>query len=196
MGTLGKFIQQMYLRHISFSLEHIQKSENASVANTLHGEIYTMGYSSYWILCGPEDSSSHKRISQIPHSIWYISHNAPFCNRNVHTCAHFCYKIMHCGIWDWCIVGFVKQVYRVQRGPGNILKLRQNGRYLWNYILKFLLRASYGAGFFNSLVFMQVQSGILHLELARCMHCRIIRDSHFNVTSLYRTYLCTYRWRI
>ena len=27
------------------------------------------------------------------------SHNAPFCNRNVHTCAHFCYKIVLCGIW-------------------------------------------------------------------------------------------------
>ena len=28
-----------------------------------------------------------------------ISHNAPFCNRNVYTWAHFCYKTLHCGIW-------------------------------------------------------------------------------------------------
>ena len=28
-----------------------------------------------------------------------ISHNAPFCNRNVHMCAHFCYK--------WCIAGYL-----------------------------------------------------------------------------------------
>ena len=28
------------------------------------------------------------------------SHNAPFCNRNVHTYAHFCYKIGHYGILD------------------------------------------------------------------------------------------------
>ena len=28
-----------------------------------------------------------------------------------HTCAHFCYIVVHCGIWDWCIVGFVQQVY-------------------------------------------------------------------------------------
>ena len=28
-----------------------------------------------------------------------ISHNAPFCNRNVHVCAHFCYK--------WCIAGYL-----------------------------------------------------------------------------------------
>ena len=34
-------------------------------------------------------------------------HNAPFCDRNVRTCAHFCDKIVHCGIWDWCIVGFL-----------------------------------------------------------------------------------------
>ena len=38
-------------------------------------------------------------------------HNASFCNRNVHKCAHFCYKMLHCGTWDWCIVGFVQQVY-------------------------------------------------------------------------------------
>ena len=48
-----------------------------------------------------------KSVSQFPKSIWQISQNAPFCNRNVHTCAHFCYIILHCGIWDWCIVGFV-----------------------------------------------------------------------------------------
>ena len=40
-----------------------------------------------------------------------ISHIAPFCNRNVHMCAHFCYKIVHCGIFAQCIVGFVRLVY-------------------------------------------------------------------------------------
>ena len=48
-------------------------------------------------------------ISQVPPSIRQISHNAPFCNRNVHTYAHFCYKIQYCGIW--CIVEFMQQVY-------------------------------------------------------------------------------------
>ena len=23
-------------------------------------------------------------------------------------CAHFCYKVVHCWMWDWCIVGFVR----------------------------------------------------------------------------------------
>ena len=47
-----------------------------------------------------------------------ISHNVPFCNRNVHTCAHFCYKMVHCGIcvaalWDLCnrsIIAFVRGI--------------------------------------------------------------------------------------
>ena len=39
--------------------------------------------------------------------------NAPFCNKNVHICdicAHFCYKTVHCGMFVWCIVGFVRWV--------------------------------------------------------------------------------------
>ena len=59
------------------------------------------------------ESSSHlnnRPISQIPKCIRQISHNALFCNRNMHRCAHFCYKMVPCGIWDWCIVGFVWQV--------------------------------------------------------------------------------------
>ena len=54
---------------------------------------------------------SNRPISQIPQCIRLISHNAPFCNRNVHTCAHCCNRIVHCGIWNWCIVGSVREVY-------------------------------------------------------------------------------------
>ena len=39
-----------------------------------------------------------------------LSHNASICNRNVHTCAHFYYKMLHCGIWDWCIMGFNRPI--------------------------------------------------------------------------------------
>ena len=54
----------------------------------------------------------HNRpISQIPQRICAISHNAAFCNRNVHMCAHFCYKMLHCGISVWCILGFVRWDY-------------------------------------------------------------------------------------
>ena len=46
--------------------------------------------------------------SQILQCTEQMSHNAPFCNRNVHTCAHFCYKMAHCGLRYWCIVGCVQ----------------------------------------------------------------------------------------
>ena len=39
-----------------------------------------------------------------------ISNNAPFCNRTVHACAYFCHKMVHCGIWDWCIVGCLRHL--------------------------------------------------------------------------------------
>ena len=47
-----------------------------------------------------------RSILQIPQWIIQISHNALFCNK----CAHFWYKMVHCGIWDWCILGFVRLV--------------------------------------------------------------------------------------
>ena len=49
-------------------------------------------------------SNSKRPISQC---IRQISHNALFSKRNVHICAHFCYKMVHCEIRDCCIVGFV-----------------------------------------------------------------------------------------
>ena len=36
--------------------------------------------------------------------VGYGSHNAPVCNRNVHTRPLFCYKMVHCGIWHWWLV--------------------------------------------------------------------------------------------
>ena len=56
----------------------------------------------------------NKPISQIPQCIRQISHNATFCNRNVHTCAHFCYKKVHWGICHRCILGFVRWFYWTQ----------------------------------------------------------------------------------
>ena len=45
-----------------------------------------------------------------------ISNNAPFYNRNLHTGAHFCYKMVHSGMWDWCVVVFVWQVLCIMNG--------------------------------------------------------------------------------
>ena len=49
-------------------------------------------------------------ISRIPQCIRQISHNVSFSDRNADTCAHFCYKMVHCGIRDWCIFGFVQKL--------------------------------------------------------------------------------------
>ena len=53
----------------------------------------------------------NRSISRIPQYIRQISQNAPFCNRNVHICEHWYYKMGHCRIlfnalwdlWDGCI---------------------------------------------------------------------------------------------
>ena len=55
--------------------------------------------------------SIKRPIPQIPQCIRHVSCNVSFCNRNVYTCAHFCYAMAHCGIGYWCIVGFVLRVY-------------------------------------------------------------------------------------
>ena len=53
----------------------------------------------------------HRPVTKIPQCTSPISYNAPFCNRNVHKYAHFCYKMVHCGTFVWCIAGFVRWVY-------------------------------------------------------------------------------------
>ena len=67
-------------------------------------------------LCRRASHISHysldRPISQIPQCTSPLSHNAPPCNKDVRTCAHFCYKVVQCGIGDWCIVGFVRWTYR------------------------------------------------------------------------------------
>ena len=55
-------------------------------------------------------SYPNKHISQIPQCIRYptMPHIVTeMCTR----CAHFCYKMLHCGIWHRCIQGIVRWVY-------------------------------------------------------------------------------------
>ena len=44
-----------------------------------------------------------------------ISHNAQICNR-------FSHRMVHCGIWDWCIMGFVPWVYYEYMTPDYLTK--------------------------------------------------------------------------
>ena len=66
-----------------------------------------------WCIVGLNRFPQNRPVSQIPQCTSPISHNAPFCNRNVHICAHFCYKMVHCVIFVWCIVGLVWWVTEV-----------------------------------------------------------------------------------
>ena len=59
----------------------------------------------------PKYITQNRPVAQIPQCTSPVSHNVPICSRNVYICAHFCYKMVHYGIFVWCIVGFVKQVY-------------------------------------------------------------------------------------
>ena len=50
----------------------------------------------------PTDTVACNRpISQIPKCICAISHNATFCDRNVHMCAHL---LQNGALWDICLV--------------------------------------------------------------------------------------------
>ena len=49
-----------------------------------------------------------------PGTLIYTSHQSHNAVDKYSTMQHFetvmCYKMVHCGIWDWCIMGFVQQV--------------------------------------------------------------------------------------
>ena len=59
----------------------------------------------------PMVTHHNRHVAHIPECTSLVSHNALFCNGNVHMCAHFCYRMVHCDIFVWCIVGFVRWVY-------------------------------------------------------------------------------------
>ena len=63
--------------------------------------------------CVPSLQSDNKSVSQIPQCTSPISHNAPL----VHMYAHFCYTVVHCGTFAWCLVGFVRWLYECSDSP-------------------------------------------------------------------------------
>ena len=57
----------------------------------------------------------------------------PMCNKNVHMCEHFCYKMVHCGILVKCIMGCVRwplSIHWVRRrlNSSPLTKWRENNR--------------------------------------------------------------------
>ena len=61
----------------------------------------------YWSHILSLRKSNDRPISQIPECTSSISHNAPF---RTEMCT-FLFWMKHCGIWNWCIQGFVAQVH-------------------------------------------------------------------------------------
>ena len=49
-----------------------------------------------------------RTVAQIPQCTSPIIHNTSICNRNVHMCAHFCYKMVHYGTFIWYIMGIAR----------------------------------------------------------------------------------------
>ena len=66
----------------------------------------------------------NRPVAQTPQYTSPTLHNAPFCNRNVHRCAHFCYKMVHCGIFVMrcgvCEAGLFILLFSVHSIIGNI----------------------------------------------------------------------------
>ena len=62
------------------------------------------------------------------YSGWQLSH---FCNRTVHTCTHFCYKMMYVGEWDWDFLDWSIDVHHCFK---RFIKLVRNsilGYWVW-----------------------------------------------------------------
>ena len=83
---------------------------------------------------------NNRPIPQIPQCIRQISHSSLFCDRNVHTYAHFCYKMVLCVIRDWCTVRFAQQIYtRNSVMMVKLIQLRFNSiAILFNHLAMFL----------------------------------------------------------
>ena len=69
----------------------------------------------------------NRSIPLTPQCISQISHNVSFCDRNVDTCAHFCYKMVHCGIWDWCIFYLCKRSFVEERCDVRHVQIQSGG---------------------------------------------------------------------
>ena len=98
---------------------------NAKLILKQHDNIFVFsGISQHWDGEGSQNPVPWKTtlwnaywlISRITQCICWIFHNVSFCNKNMCTFAHICYKMVHFGIWDWGIVGFVYCLTSSQQG--------------------------------------------------------------------------------
>ena len=90
------------LRHWA-TMSWITKASNSSIAAQLHATSSMLGFKTFVI---PPHDIVIDLFAQIAQYTSPISHHSPFCNENMHMYAHLCYKLVHCGIFVCCIVGF------------------------------------------------------------------------------------------
>ena len=102
---------------------------NRTLRNILQWNLNQTNRPHWWLIqnCSVNDlvPSGNKplpepMLTEIFVALYSIPYTAPLCSRNVHTCAHFCYKMVHLGIWDWCIVGFVRLVLLPSFNTGRV----------------------------------------------------------------------------
>ena len=60
---------------------------------------WSLTVSRFALYCSTSNSNHKKTVTQIPQCTGPIYHNTPFCNITVHVSAHFCYKMVYCGIF-------------------------------------------------------------------------------------------------
>ena len=57
-----------------------------------------------WLVC-ESTSVSYPTMHQSNITLYHF-----VTEMTMHTCALFCYRVVHCGIWYWCIVEFLRMV--------------------------------------------------------------------------------------
>ena len=131
-------------------------------------------------ICEKTIDPSHKSHNALKQ----ISYNASFCNRNVHTCAHFWYKMVHCGIWDWCIVEYVPQVY----SANNNMDKETNAftwvrKYISNCVYWLTLHSDLCNDILGLEISMKIQSHNLFklVEFLDILHIRSLVQTYFSV---------------
>ena len=98
--SLNQFTQQCLL-----PISHLDKMQTQCVHayHTISEEHIQIGcrYLSFY----------NRPVTHIPQWTHPISHNAPFCYRNMHMYAYFCHKMVHYWMFVNGIMGFFKWVY-------------------------------------------------------------------------------------
>ena len=115
-GTLWRYVGQLnivLLDHYSYDISYTVQCHYHMVnfiQNIHNRQPITQG------VMGCHNSSgelwgAYRHVAQIPQCTIPISHNAPFCNRNVHVCTFLLQNsalwyiyLMHCGICKICIL--------------------------------------------------------------------------------------------